>query len=286
MNMKNNAGNMKNNMEQNNTTKNTAKEILSKIETECIEPVSKWKFQLHDVVLWVSGAIAVLIGGLAISVIIFVLANGQWAMVSLVGRSHIGMLMSTLPFYWILSLVLFLLIAHYNIKHTKHGYRYSIYKVLVVVILLSVILGGLFYSVGIGHAADKAMAGKLPFYKKPALEKQQMLFYAPEDGVLTGFVTEHESIDLIRLRDIKNNDWEITNVDQRVLENEIMFPRGSKLILIGEKLGSSEFEACMIKPLRERGRNPRFGNGFVDLGEVERKLMHMRNIECGPRRSK
>ena len=56
---------------------NISKQVLEKIKDKKIKPKSKWEFLLKDYVWWFLGILALNIGGLAFSVIIYFLVNND-----------------------------------------------------------------------------------------------------------------------------------------------------------------------------------------------------------------
>ena len=256
--------------------KNFKKEILKKIESKNIEPKPKWQFLLKNYTLWSVGYLAVVFGGLFASIIIFGLFNNDWFLDSNIFKY--------ISLGWIILFGLFVFIADYNFKNTKYGYKYTLKQVVGISILISLLLGWLFYSIGLASATDKILEQKIPRYV--GIENRKMQFLnQPEKGLLSGKIVPSPRSDVLILEDFGGNNWEIdvsdlTEIDFVILDNFEM------VNILGEKTAEGKFEACIVRPWKiERGfLNQKFGfgggRGMMQKELNERKFFEMRNKEC------
>ena len=111
------------NKEQNSNINDASKNILDKIKENKITPKPKWQFRLEQVGIWALAVLSLIIGAKAFAVIIFRLVNNDWEIREHLGRSLLNHALLTLPYLWIIVMVLFILLAYYNARHTKKGYR-------------------------------------------------------------------------------------------------------------------------------------------------------------------
>src|SRR3989339_797248 len=68
--------------------------------------------------------------------------------------SVLKFLLITLPYFWLVFLLLFLLAAYYNFKNTKQGYKFPFYKISLISILSSMLIGVFLYNLGIAQAIE------------------------------------------------------------------------------------------------------------------------------------
>ena len=151
-----------------------SKNILNIIKKKDIKLKPRWQFLLKDYVIWSVGAIALIIGGLAFSVIIYLLRYDDWSIYGQITGSIWEFILLTLPYFWLLILAVFILVTYYNIKHTKKGYRYSLPMIVIISIVASMVLGVLFSHAGIGRAIDDVLGEKAPLYTK--IFNRQIIF--------------------------------------------------------------------------------------------------------------
>src|SRR3989344_8809285 len=99
--------------------------IIETIKDEGLRPKPRWQFLLKNYVLWGLTLLAILIGSLSFAVIIYMFVNSDWEVYALVADNITAYVFLILPYFWILFLALFALVAYYNLRHTKNGYRFS-----------------------------------------------------------------------------------------------------------------------------------------------------------------
>jgi ABC-type dipeptide/oligopeptide/nickel transport system permease component len=112
-----------------------AEKTLKKIEEEHIKPEPRWHFILKDCSLWVAFIGSIFIGAIAISASIFMLTDQDWNVYRVLDRSLFKHILISLPYLWIIILLILMLLAYYNFKSTKGGYRYEMHTVVLCSIL-------------------------------------------------------------------------------------------------------------------------------------------------------
>ena len=182
------------------TTKNLGKKILETIKKKHITPKPKWEFLLKDYFLWILTFLAMIIGGFAFSVIIYMFKNNDWDIYKYMDDSLLGFIFGTLPYFWILFLVIFIAAGHYNFKHTKKGYKYHLHLMIIVNILVSIFLGTILYDAGVGQAIDQALSERMPFYEK-FINRRMMMWKQFEKGRLAGLIIEVEDVEYFTIKD-------------------------------------------------------------------------------------
>lgn len=228
---------------------NYAKEILDKIKEQNIQPKKRWEFLFKDYLLWLIFIVAIILGGLASSVTIFVFKHVAWLDMA-PGFSPLERLWINLPLFWLLSLSLFSLVAWYDFKNTKRGYKYRPIVIVLFSVILSGLLGYIIYFVGFGQKLEETFFRQVPFYKQMFRHGGRMLV-EPDKGHLAGVVTVI-SPDFITVEDFGGRCWSIsTSTDS--------FQVGQRVMLIGHMADDDNFICESIKPwLKNPGPPPMF----------------------------
>lgn len=289
------------------TDKKTSSVVMEKIEKEHVEPKPRWTFLLKNYIFWGLGIIALVVGSVATSVIIFTLANSDWDVYHYLNGSLWKNVIIMLPYLWFVFFGLFAYAAYYNIRHTKHGYRYGLSTVIFSTLAVSIIIGFGIYHLGFSHTIDNSL-GKLGH--RPFLEKERQMLVQPEKGILAGVVTSAEEDGSFKFKDFNGKEWTVSDSELREY-HKMFLENASEIIIIGEKTNDDNFKACALRPMRIHGENKRLRykmrkrmeergikspekikenrihldglkkrfekNGNFD----ERRLLHMRSKGCG-----
>ncbi len=235
-------------MEKNNFAEN----LLKKIKTENITPRPRWHFLLKDYVVWIFGALTLIVGSLAMSVIIYLLKYNNWEGALINDGSLISFFLITLPYFWILFLGLFIAVLYYNIKHSKKGYRYPAVFIVIFAFLASVILGELFFLFGLGEKIDDVLGRKAPLYAE-MFNPQLDFWFQPDEGRLAGLTVISDG--KMSVVDPSGKIWEIATTSE-TLERSPLLP-GQPVNLSGQVLEDGVFSADFIK-------TPRPGRAFME----------------------
>lgn len=246
--------------------------IIDKIKKEDIKPLPKWKVDFKDYLYWFVLAFLILIGGLLISLtLIDYLDIGPELARNLKLRNFLFITFRTMPFLWIILLILSLVFGIAAFRSTKRGYRYSIVAVLTLLIVLVSVLGF------ISHISKMDQRIKNVFEDRPHLNKfsppHEKRFFQPENGIIAGRIKElkensfslenpkgkwtvHYSEEtIIKARD-KKGEWLIHNLEEKEIKNENGMEVGKTILVIGEKIDEENFQAKVIiagKPGKIKG---------------------------------
>lgn len=242
------------------STENFDQELIAKIKQEKIAPKPRWHFLLKNYVVWIVGALALLVGAASVSVMIHLFRYNNFALLTVGDKSFGKFFLLTLPYFWLIFLGLFIFVVYYNFKHTKKGYFYSLPLVVFISILASLSLGSLFHSLGLGRMIDDALGRQAPFYGK-VFNRQLDFWFAPKEGRLTGVVIGVDDAAGFYLLDPAGEGWQVfTKTDSR-------FPVriGLPISAVGRAVDENKFYADMIRPAGPPGQgffaHPRMRSG-------------------------
>ena len=214
------------------------KEILEKIKKDHIKPKPRWEFLLKNYIIWAGFIITILIGSLATGVMIFMVSHTDWQY-HLTCTSPAKQILLELPYFWLVLLAIFIILALYNLKHTKKGYKYNPLIIVATSIIVSIIIGSVVYAVGGGERLENIFYQRIPFYQK-IIEHRGRMLLRPEEGIIPGVVAEVDQ-GYIKVMDFRGQIWEIATSTQD-------FVVGQRVILVGKNTLEDEFEGKMIKP--------------------------------------
>ena len=223
-------------------TQQLSQKVLDKIKDEKIQPKAKWVFLFKDCAIWFVFALALVVGSLSVSVIIFLLLHDNLNIPDT--QNGLKILFLSLPYFWLVILAVFLVIAYYNFQYTKHGYRYNPYLIIIISILLSLIIGSFVYALGGGQKIEEVSYQRMSFYQVMSEGKRKMLL-ENQDKVLIGMVVNIEPQGLIHLHCCGRQQWQVV-YDPIQLELPIITP-GERIIIMGHKQTEGVFEAEQVR---------------------------------------
>ncbi|MCC7436618.1 hypothetical protein IT402_01955 [Candidatus Nomurabacteria bacterium] len=259
-----------------NQEKTTAEKIIQKIEQDKVAPIAKWHFVLKNSSFWALWLLSVVLGSCAVAATIFVFLNSGWTFRSVTHDSFFKFILDVIPFFWIISLGLMIVFGYFNIRHTKKGYRFSFYLIIILSVVASFIGGTLIYAAGIAKNIDN-IRRPIPF-AKPIMSVREDRWVNPGAGLLAGTV---ESLDednqILSLKLFKGEEIEISTKELRE-EDFDLIEEGQQIRIIGGPDISDKdiFVACTVLPwdIQSQPINPKPKN------TIERKINPDRINTC------
>lgn len=227
--------------------------LLAKIKDCKMCPKPRWQFLLKDYTIWLLGILSLLIGSAAISVMLYLFKFNDWNIYEDTKKSFLEFFILTLPYFWLIFMALFIFIVSYNFKHTKRGYRFSGFILAGASVALSIMLGSLFFVAGLGEQLDDILGRQMPFYDH-VMNPHVDFWSKPDDGRLSGMVTEKSEDGTFILIDRGEESWLVNTKEAKPYPEEIVVV-GQPIRIVGEESGDNEFKAEIILPIN-------FGRGF------------------------
>lgn len=252
-----------------------ANKLLDSIKEENITPKPRWVFLFRNYFLWgVSGAF-VLVGGISVSVIIYVSRYSEWGVYRQLTDGWPEFLLLVLPVFWLVLLGLAVALVVYDLKHTKKGYKYSLTTVATTVILASALLGVFFFYTGMGRAIDNVLGSRAPYYSQ-VINPRVGFWCQPDQGRLAGIIASIVNEDEFILGGCLKRSWtveiggQMENSPSRQKNNSSYIKVGVPVRVIGQRTSEAGFTAREILPMH-------MGGNFF---RHHMEMRHMMTPEC------
>lgn len=243
--------------------------IIEQINEQEIKPTSRWYFMTKNVWIWCIFIVMTVLGSMAFSIVLFSIQQSDFQLLSHFSHSKTEMILSLIPYFWLISLLLFTLLGLFSFLQFKRAYKIPIWHIVEFNILFSAIIGTLLYITNGAQFLEQKFAVNVPFYKSVEQQKLKQ-WMQPDKGFLAGTIITSKQDTLI-LTDFNGKEWQI-------IYHDIFIPpilnleKDEKIKIAGKILTNNYFEATEIRPWRAfEMNNPK------KMKEFERKLKDKRN---------
>ena len=220
-------------------------DIMRAIDERGITPIPRWHFLLKRSVFWTIAGVAVLLGGLAVSVIIFVYFDHDTEGMIYLNQGLVDNILMAIPYFWLVSLAFLITLTHISIRHTKIGYRYGVVRVAVIALIASLALGFAFDEFDVGANVNESLNESIPYYNSLVYTSEDE-WSQPEKGLLGGVVLTVANASGVSIRDFRNKEWHI-DLHGFDVEDTGLVPRpGERFKAVGKHLGNNTFQAEQV----------------------------------------
>jgi hypothetical protein len=237
-----------------------SEQLIQTIRERAIKPVPKGYFTLKNALVWGAFAIAVVLGALAFSVILFSIQQTDFNLTSHLSHSRLEFFLGMLPLFWLAALTLFLIFAMTSFRNAPGGYKLPAGRLVAYCTALSVLLGTLFFLTGGAQRLEHAFGTQVSLYESMQ-EKKIKLWSMPQDGYLSGEILAVEA-ETFTLRDFSQKNWEVGYADAS-FPPMVQIVAGEQVKIIGKMDGEKAFTARQIRPWGGMGQHnrPNFPQG-------------------------
>lgn len=230
-----------------------SKNTLQKIKKENIKPIPKWQFLLKDSLVWGLFVLNLILGSIGFAISLYILGNNDVILDSSLVSNAWEWIILSIPVAWILLTALFLFIAYYNFKHTSGGYRFTVVKILLMNIVISIVLGILINGFGLSQKLNTIFSEHIPFYNH-TMDLRSEVWMRPESGYLAGTIVGINSdTKILKIEDLNGKTWDIPYQDATV-KGRVVLELGEEIKIVGKIDSDNVFEASEIRPWAGNGR--------------------------------
>ena len=226
------------------------KKIMKKVKDGTVKKIPKWRFVVKKIFIWISLVVAIILGAFSVAMMIFQVVNVEWDLVPRVALDAGLVLFKLVPFFWLFIAIILFVFVYFDFKNTRKGYRYGGGVIVGASLLVAFVLGLCIYFVKTPEFADD-MFLKMPFYKNMRAGRE-MMWNAPERGVIAGVIIKLEGNEAIILEDMMEFVWNINIQMARVGKGPVnrILVVGDRVKAIGKIVSPGNFEAEEIRPAR------------------------------------
>ncbi len=232
-----------------------SEKLIQRIREQEIKPVPRRYFIWRNTLLWAGFILAALLGAVAFSVVLFSIQQTDFNLIAHLSHSRLEFFLGVLPFFWIISLIVFLITAMTSFKHSPKGYKLTTGRLAAYCTALSILLGTLLFLAGGGQRLEHAFGTQLSLYES-VQEKKAKLWSMPQEGYLSGTIQERGDT-TFTLQDFNKKTWTIQYTGAFIPPVVLLEP-GEKVKIIGKMNGKDRFSAAEIRPWGG-GMGPRRG---------------------------
>jgi len=255
-------------------SENFKKSILEKIEHEHIKPHCKSSFICKEAGFWALYLLGILIGAIGFSMVIYALMTEDFDLFTELSGDGISMILSLFPIFWLICIILFLCISLFGIQHTRKGYKWPLYKLIGLNLLIGILLGSILIYRGRGERLDVIFEKSIPGYTS-VMQRKMERWFQPQHGRLSGII---KSIDTqsktFKIQEPDKNLWTVEYGDS-IFHLKEGFNKELPVRILGEMTAKGTFNARVIASFHkfspERIKND--SNGYLE----RERLMEFKN---------
>ena len=239
-----------------------SKNILKKIKEEKIQPYSKKHFFLKKSFVWTLFGLSILLGIVSSSVTLFQLKHTDWDLYDRLNYSLLEFLAITIPYFWLIFLMIFIGTAYAYFRRTEKGYRYHTVLIIAASVIVSIVGGIGVYQTGFSEKLEAVFQENIPVYRIINRGRHRM-WMSPEQGFLAGEINKIISVQEIELIDLHGNNW-VIDISNTLWRGRLRPEVGLEIKLIGKIKVKDQFIATEIRPLQGRrvqGKGRRLRSG-------------------------
>lgn len=222
--------------------KNISQIVLEKIQMEGLKPISRSVFSVRRVLFWSIVVISLIIGAFIFSLFLSGIFNNDW---DLYRKFGFGFIFRSLPYFWFISLCLFVILGDYYYRKTLHGYRHTLIVVVGVYMASSIIFGSIFYIFKVSDLLERPLDGMPPPYRNMILNRHEVWSH-PEEGLMSGRIIRIGENEL-GIMDSNGFVW-IVNTEDALMQRKVEIEIGERLKIMGDRIDDNNFHAKELRP--------------------------------------
>lgn len=229
--------------------------VLREIADSELQPTARHVFWLQSWVLYAVLAVVSLLGGVAASVVIFVLGNQYYSLYELWFDGWSAFVLQVVPLAWLCVFCVTLFYVSWQVRQIGRGYRFPVWLIAILILTFSLVFGLIIEKVGYAFLLDNWLGEQSDIYLSQH-DREQRLWQQPELGRLMGLVTAiSTSTSKMNVEDMSGVVWAVSlsELSPRAID---LLHVDSKIRLLGSTtdMHARLFSACVVLPwmLNER----------------------------------
>ncbi len=209
---------------------NITNKVFDVIEKKGITPKPKWHFLIKEWFVWIVAFLSLFLGSVATTLTLYI-TNASRFMLHHAEFSKIDNLFEVVPFLWIALLFVGVFYTAHALRDTKSGYRWHTSWLVGIAIALSIFLGSVSYSFGIGEKIDSYLLSEMPFYGNMTSYHNRH-WEDNNGGIITGLITDFND-DVIKIQRFNGEIFEVNITPESNVRLDSPICEGMKVRIIG-----------------------------------------------------
>jgi len=223
--------------------------LINKIKKEEIKPISKNFFILKKFFINLFLFFSILVWALSIAIVFWYLLEADWYL------SHkiwlIKITITFLPIFWLIFLFFSSILSYYNFKQTEKWYKFYLWQIVVVNIIISFLLWMAFYFSWFSQKVEEKIQNNISNYREifvwDKISRMKQIWQNENSGLLLGIILEKNN-NLIKLKDTNGKIWNLLLSNETIIRHKLKLKTWLKIKLIWEKIEKNTFKITEIRP--------------------------------------
>lgn len=229
------------------TTPDLKHSILGRIDEEQIVPCPRARFMFTNGFFSFASLVSVAIGAVAVAVTIFTTLNSGWEYYEMTHTNLLTFTFNIMPYLWIVVVALTALLGYFNIRHTKRGYKYPLYIMVLGIVGSSLVGGVTLYVLKVGSSVDFMIGNAFPEQYRSAVTYQKEMWHKPEAGRLFGMIATTTE-DHLEFKDIEGNVWQVNTLALKPFDESLMIQEREVRLIGVLDAETMTIDGCAVLP--------------------------------------
>jgi hypothetical protein len=212
---------------------------------------------------------------------LFFMTHAGFALYEATHETFVDFVLDVLPLAWILVLLCMALFAYFNLRHTKHGYRYKLWQVLASSIVGSFLGGIVLHMFGMSFLVDDFMDKQVPMFGGLQSIETRM-WQKPKEGRIIGTYSGLSGVENIALfSDNQGTLWHVHTGELNPKDLDNLYD-GMQVRVLGvpSSTNPSFFQGCGVFPLR-LGKDDSFTELRIERDSFLKRMQeHHKNMQA------
>jgi hypothetical protein len=218
--------------------------LLQKIQKDHVTQTPRLFFIVTEYGMWALWLLSVFIGAVAFSIMIFFFMYAPVALYEITHEGFFDFFLYIMPYAWVIVFVCTALLAHFNLRHTKRGYRYEVWQILISSLVASFLGGVVLHVLGVSFLVDSFVAKRMPLF--PALQTMETrMWQSPTQGRMMGIYGGEiddvmSSSSFVHMEDHTGVVWKVDTRELTSHEVDLL-TSGKQVRIVGVPSTTAEF---------------------------------------------
>lgn len=221
------------------------KRVLEAIQRQNLVPRPYYLFLAKRSVFWSLAALSIVLGALSVAVLLFAISDYY----ATGGRDFDNMplddLLVSIPFFWLLSMPLFVASAYYGVRRTRRGYRLRPIQIVALCLAASLGLGTLFHFAEAGRLVNDYLAAHIAAYREQTYVPFDE-WSRPDQGYLGGNADKLLDKNTLQLTDFQRKIWTV-DISRATITLDGAIEDEGDVAIRGVRTGPASFRAEKIE---------------------------------------